>query len=313
MRGLALAAAVLLPLAGPALAQQDPGGAAPLQVSTAVLPETVTVGERFRSMVRVSVPPGYRVVFPELPVADSLQPTDSVRVVPGGAGESPLAAYSLVAWVAGVPLTARVAVRVTTAEGNRRTYVVPLRLPVVRSVLPRDTAGLRPRPARGVLALPVPPAARWPWLLAALALATAGWLLARRWRGRMVARPASSRREHALQALRALRAGGLLERGEWDALYAAATRVLREYIAACAPALGTELTSAELLRALNARAGGVEAAARLAPTLEHADRVKFAAQHPAPGEAERFLEQCLGWVERFDPGVADAPAEREAA
>src|SRR5690606_13042052 len=221
-----LLAAALGGLAPVGAAAQD---AAPLRVSAAVAPETVTVGDRFRSVVQLVVPAGASVEFPRLEVGATVHLVASVRGIPARAGEPPIASYSLVAWVAEAPLTAQAPVRVTLPDGTAATYLVPLRLPVVRSVLPADTAGVRPRPARGLLPVDASGRRWWPWILLLGALAALAVVL------RMRRRPApavpATARERALAEL------ARLER-EWGSgrcgpasLYPAVTRVLRGYLA----------------------------------------------------------------------------------
>lgn len=306
-----VAAGLLLLAAGPLRAQE--AAAPPLRVSSAVAPETVTVGDRFRSVLQVVAPPGARVDFSPLAIGDSLQPADSLRVIPGRGGEPPIASYSLVAWVAGAPLSARVPVRVVLADGSAATYLVPLRLPVVASMLPADTAGLEPRPARGEI--PVGGGARplWPWIAAAavaLALLAAGarLLLARRGTGR--SEEPISPRERALAALeRAAAAAGPPE----EAVYPPASRALRAYLAELDARWGVDLTTRELLERL--RTGGVPEEPRevLRVLLQHADRVKFARYAPRREEVEGFLSAARRWVAAFPPERPAGSAAREAA
>lgn len=288
------------------------GRAEPLRVSSAVAPETVTVGDRFRSVIQIVAPAGSIVEFAELPVGDTLQPVDSVRVIPGRVGEPPTAAYTLAAWVAGVPLRTQVAVRVAPPRGAAVTYLVPLRLPVVRSVLPPDTSNIRPRPARGLLHMPGMERSR-PWLLllvALLAAAVGVYLLLRR--RHQVPENARSPRERALAALRNIR----LERdrgGDVDVIYPAVTRVLRGYLEDIRPAWGTDLTTGELSAQLEADGVDLEFRARLAKLLNHADQVKFARYLPPVGEVSAFLAGVAEWIERY-PGVETVSSVlREAA
>ena len=305
MRATAVAGGVLL-VSVAELAAQAP----PLRVSSAVAPETVTVGDRFRTVLQVVPPEGATVEFSPLPVGDTLQPSDSLWVIPGRPGEPPIAAYSLVAWVAGAPLGARAQVRVSLADGTAATYLVPLRLPVVRSVLPPDTAGVEPRPPRGELPLPRAPRPWWPWALAAaalLAVAALAWRLLRR-RAQGPAPAELSARERALRELHRVAGAGAPP----EALYPAATAVLRGYLAEVDPRWGTDLTSRELLERL--RGDGVAEAPResLRALLQHADRVKFARYAPAPAEVVGFLAAARAWIRAFPPAPAAAP-EREAA
>lgn len=309
-----VAAAALALLASPLPAQEPAaaGRAEPLRVSSAVAPETVTVGDRFRSVLQVVAPEGATVEFAPLPVEDALQPADSLRVLPGRAGEPPIAAYSLVAWVADAPLRVQVPVRVGRADGTAATYLVPLRLPVVRSVLPADTSEIRPRPARGLIRSLPAPAAWWPWLaVAVLALGAGGWLLLRR-RG-APSPDAAGPRERALRELDDLARDWAAGATDAARLYPAASRALRGYLQALNAEWGPDLTSRELLDRLERDAVEDEARLSLARLLEHADRVKFARYSPPSGETERFLAGARAWVLSHPSVPAPAGVAREAA
>lgn len=307
MRGLWSALALVCSVAaGPAAAQGTPAGptgaAGEARFAVAARPDTVTVGDRFVSTVRVVAPPGARVEFTALAVSDSVQPIDTLRAGVAGQG-SVAAAYSLVAWVAGVPLEARAPVRVTLPDGTTRRYLVPLALPTVRSVLPPDTAGLRPRAARGVVALP---RREIPWLPLVAGGLAAGALAALWWhRRRPRPPPRRNPREEALAALDRLAPLA----GDQGALHAAVSRVLRRYLAAVDPGWGEPWTTTELRARL--RADGVDEVwlAALAGLLERADRAKFARAQPSPAETEELVVQARRWVESYPP----APAPREAA
>lgn len=305
--GMAMLLAPLLALAQvpppPAGAQSYEGPG--LRVSTAVLPETVTIGEPFRTVLRVH-DPGGSVTFSAPAAGDSLQQVDSLRVE-GGA--DPTAVYTLVAWYAEAPLETRVPVRVTSADGTGVDYRIGLRLPHVRSVLPADTAGLEPRPARGLLATGGGGRAWWPWLLllAVLLLAAAAHLLLRRRRTAAVA--GEGARERALRRLEELLPGTAGHRAGPERLYPAATEVLRDYLAESSLEWGRELTSTELLaRAAAAGVVGVELTT-LSGLLAHADAVKFGRHRPRPPEIERFVAELRVVIERLPADSAVSEAE----
>ena len=302
----------LLPAVAAAQQGPAPSPLPPLPVSSAVAPETVTVGERFRSVLQVVVPAGATVDFSPLAAGDTLQPVDSVRVIPGRSGEPPIASYSLVAWVAGAPLRAQAPVRVALPDGSAATYLLPLRLPVVRSVLPADTAGVEPRPARGLLAVPGAGRPLWPWIVALTALLAAGvaWLLRRR--RPQVQEEEPTPRERALAALDRIAAerGG---RAEADVLYAGATRALRRYVGELEASWGADLTTRELLTTLGSEGVAPDVREELWRLLQHADGVKFARYSPTAEEVEAFLAGARRWVRAYPPAEGSLPGEREAA
>jgi hypothetical protein len=302
-----------LSIAAPAGSQEPPApsAAAPLRVSSAVVPETVTVGDRFRSVLRIEGAPG-GVVFSQLPVGDSLQPFDSLQVLNAG---QPTAIYSLVAWVTGTGLQARVPIRLQQAGGDTATYIVPLRLPVVLSVLPDDTAALVPRPHRAVFAIPAAGRAPWwPWLLLLLLLvagAAGAWWLARGRSARDSLAGTETARERARRELARLTAPGLPGSGEHAHFYPAATGVLRRYLAAVDESWGLELTSSELVSAVRAADGYQREASELQRLLAHADGVKFGQVVPTKAELHWFVSALARAIEELPrnpegemPGVA---------
>jgi hypothetical protein len=291
--------AVLGAVTSPAAAQ-DPST---LRISTAVSPDTVTVGDHFRSVLRVEGEYEAIEFFP-VPAGDTVQMVDTLRVT---GGEAPTAVFTLAAWRTGGELETRVPIRVEYGDGSLATYLVRLRLPVVRSVLPADTAAHVPRPHRGLLDPPGTADRGWLrllWLIPLVGLLAMliAWLRRRREAGR----PGETAREIALRELEGLRARGWLSADEYPRLYPAATRILREYLASVDPDRGTDLTSSELVRSLK-RAGMEGQAAEIDRVLSHADAVKFARSRPSEGEIHEFWAE----VERLVREVPAARAEHE--
>lgn len=288
-----------------ALVAFQQAGPQPLRVQTGVAPETVTVGDRFRSVVRIHLPPGTTARFPPLRVDDPVSAVDT----PGLTRQGPdvvSATYPLVAWVAGEPIEASVLVRLARGSDPPVEHRIPLRLPVVASVLPADSATLEPRPPRPLLALPrARRPARLGWVVAGLllALATAvAWHRGKRRRG--VPGPAGDPRQEALARLDAL-----LRRGEQKDLpgevyYVEASRVLRSFLYETEPRWSEDLSSAELLALLErevpaARDAGLEA------LLAEADTAKFAGRGLFDVEAREFAVRVREWIASFrGDGVA---------
>jgi hypothetical protein len=279
------------------------------RVATGVTPDTVLVGEPFRVLVQVEDAEGV-VRF------DAPAPGDSLHLVAweqieGGA--VPAAIYEMVAWYPDAAIPATVPFRVTQSDGEEAVYDVPVRLPVVLSVLPAESEPVEPRPARGLRERAESGSAAWPWLLllllAALLLALlAAWLLARRRRPHPPA--VRDPRRRALERLDALVARGEASPAMAAAFYPAATAILRDYLAAVEPALGRDLTTTELVPRMGA--ASPSHAAALAALLAHADRVKFARAVPADAEVQRLVTEIRGVIVGF-PAPAPEPRETEVA
>lgn len=313
MRALVLSAAlVLLVLAAPPVEAQ--------RVSTAVVPQTITVGDVFHAAVRVELPPGAEVAFPDtltLP-SDDVEPVARVRVQvdSSAAGRSITALYALTAWRANEDVQLP-DVEFTVREASGATSTLGASFPVFQlsSVLPADTAGIEPKPARDVWG-----ASRlwWPILFAiALVLLAAllAWYLWRRRRPPEVAAEPAPRippRQVALELLAHARAAGYVERGELKPFYTELTTALRGYLEAIEPQLGADLTTGEL--ALHARRRGAPPVLlELIRILGRADLVKFARARPAAAEAYGDLDAARRWIERNDASALRFPRTEVAA
>lgn len=281
------------PAAGPV----DPDSTR-LVASLGVRPETVTVGQPFRSYVSVRSQGAGTIAFAEIPTTDTLQMVDTLRAL--AAEGSMAAAYTLTAWVAGTPLLQTALVEIVLRTGERRSYRVPLRLPIVQSVLPTE-GDVLPKPPKGML-LPAVNQFPW-WLLALVAAAVLGGLIIwwlRRPRKVVILDP----REEALASL------AEIERevgAPVDRRYASVSRVLRRYLGRVEPAWGEDLTTSELLRRIDRDDFDRRA---LATLLQQADLVKFAALARTEEEAAAFLVAAREWI----AGNPSEPAvQREAA
>jgi hypothetical protein len=319
------AAATLLLLFGCASAAGAQRGS-PYRVSAAVVPQTITVGDVFQAAVRIELPRGTAVAF-----ADSLElPADvetaGRRTVQVDTADTGLltftAAYPLAAWRPGdVALPpARMVVRGPASErqadGTVDTVEVAFPAFAIESVLPADTTGIEPKPAKDVLG-----ANRvwWPFLVAgavaiALLAALYAWYRRRRPRTEVVFTPAVPPRLAALEALEAARASGLVEQGHFKEFYTLVTDAVRAYVEALDARWGRELTTSELAGCLRGQGVDREAVSLIA-LLGSADLVKFARRRPAPAEAHAEWSAARRFVESFDwpPAIALSPEEAKAA
>lgn len=296
-----------------------PGAAAAQRAAAVVRPDTVRVGDVFEVAVAVEVPAGHRVVLPDtLEVAGDVENAGRRRMatapLPDG-GERVTARYPLAAWRPDEGIEIPVTVLIEGPDGGEER-VIMARLPVVRSVLPPDTAGTEPRPPKDVLG---PDRTILPLVLAALgflAVAIALWWWWRRRRGAeaTVALPSATPRERALALLEEARDLGLVERGAYKEFYTLVSGALRGYLAAVDPRWGEEWTTTELCeRARDAMAP--EALVGLAGILEAADLVKFAKRRPAPAEAYAEWEAAHAWLKaaRWGEPAAGEGAEQQEA
>lgn len=286
-----------------ALLAQPLGGQ---EVRTAVVPQDITVGDVFHAVIRVDGAGEDGVAFPD----SLLLPSDLEQ-----AGRRTLRRDTLagaLVWTARYPLTAwrtgkyelpQASVRLAAAGGVR---VAGAGFPAfrVRSVLPADTTGIEPKPAKDVLG---GNRVWWPIALAVLLLllALAALLYWRRRRRRahpvaVLTAPELPPRERALRALEAARRSGALEAGDVKRFYSEVSDALRTYVAARDPRLGMDLTTTELGAALRG-AGLEDRTDALRRVLESADLVKFARRRPSSATATSDWERAREWVEWFEP------------
>lgn len=285
-----------LALAAPTAAQQAP---AP---RTAVLGDTIRVGDVVPVAVRLTIRPDERAVWPDtLPLSTpDLENAATVRervdTLPDGRLQV-TGIYAVTPWRTGQQALPELSVPIVAGDEAPRPVRVALPPFDVVSVLPPDTAGLEPRPTRGVVG---PSWALWPFVLLGLLLLTVlglgvWWMRRRRSAEPVATVPAATARDEALEALRAARQAGLIEREEWKELYVRVTNAVRGFTATLDPAWSEDLTTTELLARVRG-AGAEEHARSLQRLLRPADHVKFARRVPGPAEAREELDLAEQWV-----------------
>jgi hypothetical protein len=271
-----------------------------------VLPETVTVGQPFRVVVRVRAPRGSTIDFPQAPDSGTaVEALDPVDVVPSAdtTVTEQTATYRLAAWDVGARAI-RFADVVVRDGDEEHAIVVDRRLAVfVASVLPADSSQRAPKPPRALYEFGPP---WWWWTLVALAaVAVVGvlWWLWRRRRGvASVAR--RSPREEAEAEFARIEALDLVASGERGQHAALMTEVLRNYLARVVPVAAPSLTTTELL--LRLRGEGRVPLARLTRVLQDVDLVKFAGAATDAPRAITIGEESQAIVDSVDTAIAQA-------
>lgn len=284
-------------------AGQTPSGAAP---QTAVLGDTIRVGDVVPVAVRVTVAPGQRVAWPDtLPITGELvENAARVRERVDTLADGRLAVtalYAVTPWRTGEVTLPELSVEIVTGREVVRTLTASLPSMDVVSVLPADTAGLEPRPAKDVIGRNW---SLWPILLALLALLAliGGILWWRRRRraagGARAVEPPIPPREKVLARLQEARESGLIEQGNMKEFYTRVSDALRDYLGTLGSGWSEDLTTTELLGRFRAQAGPEEARA-LGGVLRPADQVKFARRQPDAATAVREWEAARAWVLAF--------------
>jgi hypothetical protein len=293
-------------------------------------PDTVTVGDRFASGLAVSAPAGTRVALEVAKdTADRWRVLGAVRATPRDSARTRwLVVANMVAWQPGLPDTLSAELKLTSSDGRSITLPVKLAFPIVRAVLPADSAKWRVRPPHDVWGPSVDPArtalAVALLIVALLLLALLTWLIVRMIRRRRARAIPANARERALALLERARTSGFVEAGNWHAFYTLIADALRGFIAAVEPRLGEDLTSSEIVGAMRSRGKPGERVETLEHLLQVSDLAKFARHGRAPDDARRDLDRAREWVESYvlpsdeavsadEPAATDEPAAAEAA
>jgi hypothetical protein len=283
--GLLLAVAVA---AAPAGAQGRPavaaGSVSSVSLGVAVVPETVTVGDPFRVVVRVRAPRGSTLLFPTGPDSGTgVEALDPVQVVPSSdtTAVEQTATYRLAAWDVGARAIRLADVLVTDASGEQRVPAGARLRVHVASVLPADSSARVPQPARALYEFGPP---WWWWFLVALAALGVVGLLWWLWRRKRRPVPVAVRTPYEVAEAEFARIESLelVASGERGLHVALMADVLRAYLSHVLPRAAESLTTSELLHLL--RGDARVPLGRLARLLQDVDLVKFAA---APIDAVR--------------------------
>ena len=268
--------------------------AGPLQRGVVVQPDSVTVGDPFRVVIRVRAPRGTVLEFPQGPDSSyGVEALDRLAVALGAdtLAVEQTATYRLAAWDVG-----RLPIRfpdIIARAGRleRRIAVGGLAIHVV-SVLPADSAERVPKPVRAPFEFGVP---WWYWLIVALVAAVLGTLFWWWWHRRP--RSAAQQRDPYDDALRAfdhIDSLGLVAAGEGGHYITLCADVVRSYLGRVVPAARAALTTSELNLAL--RGSAAVPAQRLVRALHEIDLVKFARQATSPERASALGLECRSIV-----------------
>lgn len=312
--------------AAPAAAQEaEPAGRtiAPT-VETTVSAATAAVGDPITVIVTARHAPDAEVRWPnpvEAAPFELLDPPAAQSAAVDGGVESRLelrvAAFEL-GELAFPPLD----VEVVDAAGEV-TALATEAAPVVIESIGRDEGG-DIRDIKGPLAIPFAVVTLLPWIAALLAVAAAAAWLYRRYRRRSQPQalvstlPPRPAHEVAREALDALEAAGLLERGEIKTYHIRLSDIVRVYVEGRFGVDAMEMTTGEVLDGLLRTDADRGAVADVRRVLDRCDLVKFAKLRPAISECRELLPLARRVVDVTAPvepapaGPAAIPAEQTA-
>ena len=300
------------------------GQAAAPVVETAVSAATAAVGDPVTVVVTVRHAPDTEVRWPDPvdtgpfellddPVARSAAADGSVE----SSLELRVAAFEL-----GELSFPALDLEVIDAGGGTSVLATEAAAVAIESV-GRDEGG-DIRDIKGPLAIPFAVLTLLPWLAALLAVAAAAAWIYRRHRRRtrpeamVPALPPRPAHDVALEALAALEAAGLLERGEIKTYHIRLSDIVRVYIEGRFGVDAMEMTTGEVLDGLRRTDADVAVVADVRQLLDRCDLVKFAKLRPAIPDCRELLPLARRVVDVTAPaepapaGPAAMPAEQTA-
>lgn len=282
---------------------------APVKITTAVEPKSVTIGTPFRYTLRIEADKDTELVVPSLAgqIGD-FQVVDFGTPPPREERGRVVVEhwYTLLTYRAGDLLVPGPTVQYRVPGSDLENVAAPDTLVGVQSLLdaaPGKTAA-DVRDIKGPVAVPRDYRPLL-WIVAGV-LALAGvigglfWLLNRRQRASLV--PPRPAHEIALEALARLHAARLVEGGRQAEFYVRLSSIVRDYLEARFHLRAPEMTTEEFLQVAQ-RDPQLTPAQRslLGHFLSEADLVKFARHVPAPDDAERAYRAAREFVEQTAP------------
>ena len=274
----------------------------------------ITVGDRVTLTISVEHPNDVRAALPDSLV---VAPFEVLEARSLSVESSPTAARSafeitLTAFELGELELPPIPVDVVSAEGSAEVLETDRFAVQVVSVGADESGDIRG--IRGPLGIPLSSWVLALWVLVPLLVIAALYLLARRLRprGEDAPRPALGPpprppHEVALEALAALEASTLLERGQVKEYHIAASDILRTYVEERFRVEALEMTTREVLEGLAEVGADASFRVGLRTFLEACDLVKFAKARPGEDESRAALELARRIILESVPAPAPEP------
>jgi hypothetical protein len=283
----------------------------------------VALGERFAVEVKVTAPPGTSFTFPGEVVTEGAELHALPRAGEGrAAGASPpppeapgVHRYEATLFELTDAKVPSVVVKYRTPDGAEGEVATePVAMKTV-SRLAKDADPEKIADIRGPVSLTVGPAF-WVTLavLAAALLASVGWLVGRRGPARGAAdavAPTTDPAAEARQALAALAASGLLERGDHRGFYIVLTAIAKRYLERRLGAPVLEMTTAEMVAFLRDAPKARALVTPMRDLASAADQIKFARGAGLHAEAERHTDAVREVIRTIEEVFTPIPAEQE--
>jgi hypothetical protein len=274
-------------------------------------PDSIAPGRHSTLRLTATVPQGYHLAFPLL--SDTL--TSQIEIIHYGSTDTIkqedvlliTREYRVTAWEDGYfavpPLS------IYLVDENLDSTLVESN-PLLLEVSPVEVdlaAGLRD--IKPIFRLPVSLRELLPWIIGLLVIVVAAVLLVRYLLQRKKAAPKESIWERpdipahvaAISSLQKLRNKKLCQNGKVKEYHTELTTIIRHYIEKRYPVKALEMTSGEILPAMEGQINDKEVISILQGILFQADLVKFARHMPEPSENDAAFEMAMEFVNRTTP------------
>lgn len=271
--------------------------------------DTVTLGDHVTLIIRLLAPRGSQLLLPAGPDTARKEGSYPIELIGTRVatmhGDTAVVGYRLAAWDVGAQ-TVNMPDIVVSYRGQKQLVPLTGINLFVRSVLPKDSALWKPKPARDPITLTTFDWKKWMPLLLLLLLAILGWWMWRRYRARagLPLDPYERAKTEFARIEREYPAdsnpnGHLTEMVD----------VMRDYLAARVVGVRRSYTTVELVPRLNLQS---EAQQRLPFLLETSDGIKFARATATPSEARSGGQTARTIVDEIEARrVAAEAAEKE--
>lgn len=295
-----------------------PARAQDIRATARVDSNNILIGDWLKLHIEVQHSSGITVKFPSL--ADSLQgleiihrDTPTVKNNDRQVLES--ASYTITAFDSGTYIIPPMAIQYTVGGDTTRRIAETSPIPIFVHGIAVDTTQ-EIKDVKPPLSVPITIADVLPYLIGIVAAGGVVWLFyyirKKRKRGEPLIPEPPSRPAHeiALDALRALEAEHLWQRGKLKEYHSQLTDIVRTYIEKRFNVMAMESTSDEILDSRVIAGLEKDVLETLREILIRADFVKFAKFQPLPEENESSLRLAVGFVERTWRPVVE-PVQRE--
>lgn len=286
------------------------------EAKATINPEQIAIGQQSSLQLKLSIPAGSTLIWPAL--GDTL--TQDIEIVHFGRPDTLLKndqelvllqEHSITAWEEGFYPIPPIAFGIIYRGDTIHFQSEALLLQATGVSLDPDAP---PKDIKPVLSWPVTFGEVLPYMLLALLLIIVGfytyrWLAKRKKHDQkedIREKPDIPAHIAALSGLENLRSKKLWQKGQLKTYHSELTDILRKYLKKRFAVDATEMTTAEIMDALQDQLNDTEKREWLLHILSLADLVKFAKHQPDAAENEQVMDQAVDLVQKTKQIIKDA-------